>query len=1017
MKPLKLKISAFGPYSGVQEIDFSELKGKSIFLIHGPTGAGKTSILDAICFALYGDTSGAERTGKSMRSHYANLEDLTEIIFDFELKDKKYRIKRVPEQERMKKSGTGTTFQLPEASIYSIDDEGNEQIIQSNWNSVTSEVKKIIGFESDQFRQVIMLPQGKFRELLTASTEERQKILEKLFQTESYRKIEEMLKESAKELKKSIEEKEKKKRWSLGLAECETLEALDLVIKENEENLKGLGLEVIEKTKAFKEMQELLNRAKEGNNKLDEVEKAQNTLKNLEQRIEEYGNKETELQNARKAANLEEREALTKKRSKDKQELELKLIEKQEELKKAEEGYKKAQLLLDNENSKEVEREKANKKVIEFRSYEEKVQTLDSYRIIVDRTKQELNGLMLQGEELSKKHRQITEDIEAKKESIRLASDISSKVPLFESQYNKLQDIYSKRSSLDKYYISITSAIKTSASALSDYEKASIAYINTKEELIALQDLWNRGQAAILAKGLEEGSACPVCGATHHPMPAKWEGNIPTQEEVDEKKSLLEKLEKERDKKKGILDSETINKGNLEGRINDLEKELEAYKDKTLTQVLEEVNLSRMSYEEALKISKELEEVKKLLEALEKEEKAEIKLLEELEKQIKDKSEEFQKNSGILQGIEGSIPEEIRSLENLRNSINFHQASYDKMVNAFNLAKKDFETSQIKLTQANTSYVEGEKALKEATDKYNIDRAEFLESLKTTGFPKYADYESSKRSETAITLMEGEIKNFYGQLQSSRDAKERALKSAEGLVKQDISMLENTLQEAELKKDNALKLENTLSEKVKSFIGYYKDISKIQEEIVREEERYSVIGRLAEVSNGNNGYGITFQRFVLGVLLEDITEAATERLKLMSRGRYHLRRTLDRTRKNAAGGLELEVFDTYTGIERSVNTLSGGESFLASLSLALGLADVVQAYSGGISLDTIFVDEGFGTLDPESLDFAMKTLIDLQKGGRLVGIISHVPELKERIDARLEIIPVDRGSIARFNIS
>jgi exonuclease SbcC len=265
--------------------------------------------------------------------------------------------------------------------------------------------------------------------------------------------------------------------------------------------------------------------------------------------------------------------------------------------------------------------------------------------------------------------------------------------------------------------------------------------------------------------------------------------------------------------------------------------------------------------------------------------------------------------------------------------------------------------------------------------------------------------------------MEGEIKNFNGQLQSSKDAKEKAQKSAEGLIKQDISMLENTLHEAELKKDNALKLENTLSEKVKSFIGYYKDISKIQEEIVREEERYSVIGRLAEVSNGNNGYGITFQRFVLGVLLEDITAAATERLKLMSRGRYHLRRTLDRTRKNAAGGLELEVFDTYTGIERSVNTLSGGESFLASLSLALGLADVVQAYSGGISLDTIFVDEGFGTLDPESLDFAMKTLIDLQKGGRLVGIISHVPELKERIDARLEVVPADRGSIARFNIS
>ena len=214
-----------------------------------------------------------------------------------------------------------------------------------------------------------------------------------------------------------------------------------------------------------------------------------------------------------------------------------------------------------------------------------------------------------------------------------------------------------------------------------------------------------------------------------------------------------------------------------------------------------------------------------------------------------------------------------------------------------------------------------------------------------------------------------------------------------------------------------MKIETTLQEKIKSYGRYYSDIQKLQVEIKKGEEKYSVLGKLSEVSNGNNGFGITFQRFVLGVLLDDITTAATERLKLMSRGRYHLRRTLDRSRKNAAGGLDLEVFDTYTGIERSVNTLSGGESFLASLSLALGLADVVQSYSGGISLDTIFVDEGFGTLDPESLDFAMKTLIDLQKGGRLVGIISHVPELRERIDARLEVIPADKGSIARFNIS
>jgi exonuclease SbcC len=183
------------------------------------------------------------------------------------------------------------------------------------------------------------------------------------------------------------------------------------------------------------------------------------------------------------------------------------------------------------------------------------------------------------------------------------------------------------------------------------------------------------------------------------------------------------------------------------------------------------------------------------------------------------------------------------------------------------------------------------------------------------------------------------------------------------------------------------------------------------------EERFAVLGRLSEVANGKNQYGVTFQRYVLGALLDDVTIAATQRLQLMSRGRYQLQRTMERAHSRAAGGLELEIFDAYTGLERGVATLSGGEIFLASLSLALGLADVVQAYTGGIHLDTIFVDEGFGTLDPETLDYVLRSLIDLQQGGRLVGIISHVPELKERIDARLEVQLAERGSVASFKLA
>lgn len=1017
MRPLKLIMSAFGPYAGKQKIDFSQLKDRCIFLIHGPTGSGKTSILDAICFALYGDTSGAERSGKSMRSHFAGLDEITEVTFDFELKGKRYSVNRIPEQERLKKSGTGTTIQLSEAAIYSIKDDDSREIIQSGWSRVTDEVKKIIGFESEQFRQVIMLPQGKFRELLTAPTEERQKILEKLFHTEMYRKIEEMLKDASKELKRSIEEKSKKKKWNLEVTGCESIEGLHEVIRNNEEELTRLKLEVEEKSKKVRDIQEILNKARDDNKKLDEMVSTKRNLQVLEDMVLEYDKKRYELENARKAGTLEEREALTRKRSADRKECENNLNMKNQALIQADMINKKAQSALEYETAREGEREKANKRIIELKSYTEKVESLDSYRLIVKRLKNELDAAKNEILKVQEYIKKLQGDIEDKKDKIKISSEMAIKVPLYESEYNKLKDIWEKRSTLNKYYEDMNASLKSYAQALEAFEESSLRHIKEKEKLAELQDLWNKGQAAILAENLQDNSPCPVCGSIHHPAPARWDVKIPKGEDIKKKTTLVEVLEKQRDDRKKVLDEEVIKKANLENKINNLEEELGSYRSQSMADIMASMGEYKKLYENALEKSKALENIKKELENAEKLEKAEEERFEEADKKLKAKSEEYQKNIGILNEREDSIPEDIRSVEKLAKEIRLEEDRYSKLMNAFNSARSAYEASQLELTKARTSFIEAEKALNEANDKYVKEKADFSESLRTAGFERYQDYENSKRDEIAVTRLVQDIRDFDGKLQSARDAFEKAAKNAESIIKQDIEAIEQNLRSAELGRDNSLKLETSLIEKIKSDRGYYSDIQKLQGEIEKEEERYSVLGKLSDVSNGANGYGITFQRFVLGVLLDDITIAATERLKLMSRGRYHLRRTLDRSRKNAAGGLDLEVFDTYTGIERSVNTLSGGESFLASLSLALGLADVVQSYSGGISLDTIFVDEGFGTLDPESLDFAMKTLIDLQKGGRLVGIISHVPELKERIDARLEVIPADRGSMAVFNIS
>lgn len=1015
MRPLKLTMSAFGPYAGSQALDFRELKDRSIFLIHGPTGAGKTSILDAICFALYGDSSGAERDGRSMRSHYASLEQPTLVVFDFEIKDKRYRIKRVPEQERLKKSGMGTTLQNSEAVIYKLKDDG-EELLVSGWSKVTDEVKKIIGFESEQFRQVIMLPQGKFRELLTADSKDRQDILEKIFHTEIYRKIEEMLKEAAKEHRKSIEKKNEARSTYFNIVKCENTLQLEELIKENEERLKNISDELKEKDLKVKNAKDLFAKAKEGNQKIEDLQDRIKELESLKALIIGFEGKRSGLVNARKAATLEETEKATRLRSADKKKCEDDLSKKAEALLAAVKNHELTGDRLKIQNQKENEREAARKRVIEFEGYIEKVQSLDSYRKSVENLRMEVEKLRIGKQGMQDKLKVLLEGLQLKQEKVKKAEEYSIKVPLLEAGYNKAKTLFDKRSSLSGFNKQLEVVLGKYKKAFEEYEDISTKYIKEKEEFFNLQELWYKGQAAMLANGLEDDTPCPVCGSLHHPSLAKSDDAIPTQDELKAKRTAVDKLERDKKDRGDLLKNEENEKIILETNIKSLEEELGDYKDTDLLKLREDMDSIKKLFEEAKAVAQELEGLKKDLESSEALEKDTRKRLEDIEADLNIKNEEYQRNLGMFKVMEDSIPENIRTAEALNRETENAKKIWKGLMDDFDKAKKDFEDSGRLLTQAETSKVSAERALEDAIVKYNEERSLFSERLKKAGFEKYSDYENAKMDEVAVTVLEREIKDYDGKLKSSEDAYTRAQINAKDIVKQDLIVLENELKSAETERDTAIKEESNLSQRIKDNKKLLDDVLEIEKQIREDEEKYRVIGHLSNISNGQNGYGITFQRFVLGSLLDDITYAATERLKLMSKGRYILRRTLDRARKNAAGGLELEVFDTYTGLERPVTTLSGGESFLASLSLALGLADVVQSYSGGISLDTIFVDEGFGTLDPESLDFAIKTLVDLQKGGRLVGIISHVPELKERIDSRLEVMPTDRGSTACFKV-
>ncbi|WZL72189.1 SMC family ATPase [Clostridiaceae bacterium 35-E11] len=1017
MKPLKLEMGAFGPYAVQQSIDFGELKNKSIFLIHGPTGSGKTTILDGICFALYGDTSGAERNARNMRSHHADLSQITEVVFEFELKHERYRVSRKPEQERMKKSGTGTTIQSPEAVLWKLEDEEQKAVlVETGWKNVTDAIERMIGFKSDQFRQVIMLPQGKFRKLLVADSIERQQILEKLFHTEFYRGIEELLKKSAKELKDQIKEKQNQRDWYLKKVACENMEALQQLIRVNEEKRVQLQGLLEEKFSAVKNAQEKFRIGKEGNEKIKEKEQVEKDLKKAQEDIPKIELKRVELQKARKAATLEETEKITRLRSQDREQCQKDLIQTKKNLEESEKHHKKAKERLQIENDQEEIREKARNKVLEIQGYTEKVASLEDMRKMVESLKKEKEQVTAQKNILQKQKVQLEEKIEAQKRFVEDAKEYRLKAPIFQTSYETIKKIYEKKLTLNTVKEQIKVAMQCYEKQGIIFEKSEQEYNRVKKELFALQEMWNKGQAAILAEKLKEGDPCPVCGSIHHPIPAQKETWMPTEEEIKQKQNLVEELEKKKDKDKDRLNQAQTEKEALESRIRNSQEELGEHADIDIEKMKNDVDNKKSQWMKALEKAKKLEQENKALQKLIEEEKLVKEKLEDIEKDVQEKNETYQKEIGALKGQEEAIPENIRNIHALAEVQKQAKEHLQMLIQKFEIAKKDFDQAEKQLVSAKTAQGNAQKLLEEAIEKYNHEKNLFIQMMNKVGFEKYQDYDDAKKNEATMQKLEKEIKDFEGRWHALMDYHQRACKAAEGIVKVDVGKLEKALSDAEKEKDETLKLENSLLEKIKHDKDLLKEVERLNAVIQTQEREYEIIGNLSQVSNGDNIHGLTFQRFVLGALLDDITIAATERLKLMSKGRYHLRRTLDRARKNAAGGLELEVLDTYTGIERPVTTLSGGETFLASLSLALGLADVVQAYAGGIQLDTIFVDEGFGSLDPEALDFAMRTLIDLQKGGRLVGIISHVPELKERIDARLEVMPTENGSIAAFKI-
>ncbi|UTZ32979.1 SMC family ATPase [Vibrio campbellii] len=1006
MKPIKLTMQAFGPFAQTETIEFDKLGTNPLFLINGPTGSGKTSILDAICFALYGETTGNERQGIQMRCDMAAPTLLTEVTLEFSLHGKSYRVIRSPEQEAPKARGEGMTVRKHTAALYEVTEE--EKLITSKTTQVKTEVTNIVGLNETQFRQVMVLPQGKFRELLLATSKEREEIFGQLFQTDIYKKIEYALKDKASTISKAKDEFDNQIRGALQVAGVsseaeltEQREALSVqfesVQKQEQESLAQLNAVKTE-----------LQKAEALSNEFKKREQAEIALKRHLEQSDAVSSRQLQLDNAKKASKVELPYVTLQNASKQTQELEQKVAKLSQDLTVANDAVK----------SKEGALQTAKEQAAQLPKLTEQQYQLEGMKgKLVEKSELEkaINAGLTQKSEFEatlKKYialkEKLTLEAQRGQKSLDQArvdvASIGSVEAEIKQQQRLMQDLQ-KLTGLNQELAKLD-ALTPSKQALVDQAKA--RYVELQRSADTLELSWHNAQAAVLAQRLQAGEMCPVCGSVEHPQPAQFVGEEVTKEQVQRARNTEREGQVALNQLSNQLEQHNIAVGQYKQQIEQLSVELgqNASMDLSALQAsMQQLNerLQQLSSINLVQLEQSVNELNQRCVTGEGK-------INDLQNQMAANESTIKGNQEQLAKLSASLDAKYSSLEVLEQDIVVIQKQITELNTAFESAQNHLQQAVLAKTNIESQLTTNQQWLNEALERLNTAKTDWAQALQASAFEDEAQFLASKVDEAEMQVWQQEIEAFKQtqiKLEQtladlSSTLKDLALPDLEGF-----NVKLNSAQQSYVEARNQLDSTRSLFERLEKVRN---DIATLHDKNTKLEDEYKVFGTLYDVASGKTGSRISLHRFVLGVLLDDVLIQASQRLSLMSKGRYILARKTEGFKGAAGRGLDLVVEDSYTGKTRDVATLSGGESFMAALALALGLSDVVQSYSGGIRLDTLFIDEGFGSLDPESLDLAIQTLVDLQQTGRMIGVISHVSELKEQMAQRIDVEPSRLGS-------
>ncbi|NRD79247.1 SMC family ATPase [Bacillus sp. BRMEA1] len=1041
MRPLKLTMQAFGPYAETEMIDFTTLGNRTMFVISGKTGSGKTTIFDAISYAIYGKASGEDRTGPELRSQFARDDLMTEVSLDFSLRNKVYSITRSPQQLKKKDKGEGYTQIGAKAELYFFDENGEKKLLAAKINDVDEKIKEIMLIDANQFRQILMIPQGEFRKLLTSDSKEKEQILQRLFHTQLYKWVEEKLKEEATELRLSVEEQMKKRNEAIRriqvvineelreyLAADQVNDTLIMPLLKSEiagmsEQLQRFSSQLKDKIQEQDRLKAQLFEAETILKQLQTKEELKVMKAQLESQTDVYSEKEQQVQRAHKAALLAKQEELCHrlKRESDQAEVNAKAIK--EKVDKLAVLLAQREHAVEKELKREAERKEALLEVNRLVNMKDDVYSFAALRKEVSMTEASLktakeNQHALEGHFEMMEHHQ--KSLQKQKELIensrityleneRKAERLGRELELLE----KYEDILVRCQKAEHNLKLITNRYKNTAARLKD----------AKELVNHLEQKWLHGQAILLAAKLNSGEACPVCGSIDHPEPAVGhDEGIPSEGDLKAAKEQVDKWEKEKSIDEANLyqaqSSEKVQKEALQEVFQDILHFREGFTEADVSDVKLELTTTRKSLlhqqKDLAEQFQKLDQVNADLEKIESEKQFLQKSIQEAAAKVTEFTIQYTEKMTNLTRMMNAVPENLRTEAEYENALQSAQKRHDLMVKQLEETQRQLQDAKELQAAESARLLEAERFVVNKQKELLAEREIFKNKLTEQGFETYSAYDISKLSEAEIRQLEAEIRSYREEVRSVSDRLKELTDLLQDVMTPDVDGIRAGLVQVEGEIAVLNQHHTDLFVQKRDNEEIYNRVYSLNEEMKVLEERYKLMGHLYEITKGQNNFRITFERYVLAAFLDDILQEANVRLRKMTSGRFYLLRKTDRAKGNAQSGLELLIFDQYTGQERHVKTLSGGESFKASLSLALGLADVVQNYAGGVSLETMFIDEGFGTLDPESLDHAIESLIDIQSSGRLVGIISHVPELKERIDARLEVIAGQTGSRTEF---